>query len=178
MAGLPFAPSAPSLAADGGGPAIRMDDRVLLGAVLAQYLGPLCLDRYIVETVLVDLLDETAGELASGSSSGSGGASGGDGERAAEDAWAASGWALYGTAAATVGASGEPAAVPAVHGVGDCQELGRQQLQQLLDLLAAVLEAEELAALASTCCQVSIHGSCAPPSALGCTCRAFWAHNG
>ena len=36
------------------------------------------------------------------------------------------------------------------------QGLGRQRLQQLLELLAVVLEPEELAALVATSCQVSM----------------------
>jgi hypothetical protein len=62
------------------------------------------------------------------------------------------------------GAAASPAARPHVTAAGpaverDWPELGRQRLGELLRLLAAVLEPEELGALATTCCQA-------------CTCTA------
>ena len=122
-AAAPGWPAAAAAAA--AGPAICIDDRVLLGAVLAQHLGPLCLDQYAVEAVLLPLLDDAAGDLCS-SSAVSYCRSRGPGEASAPPA-----------AAAPTG-----------------QELGRQRLRQLLALLAAVLEAEELSALVVTCCSV------------------------
>lgn len=139
----------------GAGPAIRIDDRVLLGAVLAQHLGPLCFDPYCVEAVLLPLLDDTAGELAgggtniSGKDSEAGSCCGNDAAEGVDEAGGAG--------------AGTGAAVPANGAAenedgGDVPELGRQRLAQLLDLLAAVLEAEELASLATHCCQVGGHG--------------------
>ena len=122
------------------GPAIGIDDRILLAAVLAEHLGPLCFDAYTVEAVLLPLLDDVAGELGGGCSSGS--SSSGRGGGAGMD----------GTATGTGGSSSSSS-----RGGDTCgQELGRQRLQQLLELLAVVLEPEELVALVATSCQVSM----------------------
>ncbi|KAL4425495.1 hypothetical protein ABPG75_009511 [Micractinium tetrahymenae] len=154
----PAMPAMPAGSMHGGrsaGPAICIDERVLLGALLAQHLGPLCFDPYIAEVVLMPLLDDTAGELAGGGTNISGkvgeaGSPGGDG--IPEQAQAA------GEAADAAAEPDAPAAAgPGRGAVGDegvVQELGRARLAQLLELLAAVLEPEEVAALATHCCQV------------------------
>lgn len=166
-AGSSKPPARPGSAQDrpssAGAPAIGMDDRVLLGAVLAQHLGPLCCDQNIVEAALLPWLDDTAGDLcsnpgpavpsrlsfeehgASGQQGGSGiggsGGGGADAEPAAPDAPASS------PAAATASAAAPKQAAEGL-------ELGRQRLAQLLQLLAAVLEPEELSVLVSTVCWV------------------------
>ena len=172
------APLELSAAAHGGGPAgpaIRADERALLGAVLAEHLGPLCFESYAVEAVLVPLLDDVAGELSGGprrraallcsaSAPGSdssdeaasgaadvaaGGPSGLDSEDEAEQEQAEEE-----DEEAAGGGQQRAAGAPA----GEPQELGRRRLGELLSLLAAVLEPEELSALATTCCQVRIRG--------------------
>lgn len=132
-------------------PAINIDDRVLLGAVLAQHLGPLCFDPYAVEAVLLPMLDDTAGELGSGSrhSSSSKRAEGVEtGEPAHHAACPRPGPAggapgnetapasRPGSAAAYAGGS-RGGSIGDDGGSGGCQELGRQQLSQLLELLGA-----------------------------------------
>lgn len=134
------AAAAPAAAA-ATGPAIRRDDRVLLGALLAQHLGPLCMDARLVETELLPLLDDAAGDLSSNA-----------GRR-------------------NHGISGSGAGVGVEEGGGGAasegQQLGRQRLQQLLELLSAVLEPEELSALVATSCSVSIALPCCEPLAVG-----------
>ncbi|KAI7841821.1 hypothetical protein COHA_004350 [Chlorella ohadii] len=148
--------------AGSSGPAIGIDDRILLGAVLAQHLGPLCCDPYVVEAALVPLLDDTAGDLCSspgpaapsrmlfdepeGSGQQQGGGTGGGGAEGRSDAEHAAAEAPAPspvTAPVTVAAAEQPA---------EELELGRQRLSQLLQLLAAVLEPEELSALVCTVC--------------------------
>ncbi len=178
--------------AGSSGPAIGIDDRILLGAVLAQHLGPLCCDPYVVEAALLPLLDDTAGDLCSspgpaapsrmlfdepeggGQQGGSGGTGGGgesgsDAEHAAAEAPAPSPV----TAPVTVAAAEQPA---------EELELGRQRLAQLLQLLAAVLEPEELSALVCTVCSVSHRvvretvwycaSTACPCCVRGCECQA------
>ena len=163
--------------AGAGAPAIGMDDRVLLGAVLAQHLGPLCCDQYIVEAALLPWLDDTAGDLCSspgpavpsrlsfeehggsgqqgGSGTGGSGGGGADAEPASPDAPASS------PAAATASAAAPKQAAEGL-------ELGRQCLAQLLQLLAAVLEPEELSVLVSTVCWVRCNALAGVLRSLSC----------
>lgn len=141
------------------GPAIGIDDRILLAAVLAEHLGPLCFDAYTVEAVLLPLLDDVAGELGGGFNSGTSISGRGAG---AEDM---DGAARGDTSSSRAGGD--------AHG----QELGRQRLQQLLELLAVVLESEELDALVATSCQVSMQPCLLPakrclPAAAGSSRQA------
>lgn len=144
-------PAGPAAGLDGSrlggaapaGPAIRIDDRVLLGAVLAQHLGPMCCDQYLVEAALLPLLDDIAGDLCSSTCAG-----GGRGRGSAGGAAEAGG----GEADAPEAAAAPAPAGPAAGGGSLGQEPGRARLRQLLELLAAVLEPGELAALATGCC--------------------------
>lgn len=147
--------------AGAGVPAIDCDDRVLLGAVLAGHLGPLCCEPYVVEAALLPLLDDVAGDLCSspgqpassrvcydepegGGQQGAGGGSGGSAGAQPEHRSAAQ------EAPSPAAALSEAARRPA-----EGLDLGRQRLAQLLQLLAAVLEPEELSALVTTVCWVS-----------------------
>ncbi|KAL4860036.1 E3 ubiquitin-protein ligase RNF123 [Chlorella vulgaris] len=164
LGGGSWSPAGGSRAAQFGpaaGAAIRMDDRVLLGSVLAEHLGPMCFEPYLVEAVLLPFLDDTAGELSCCSS---GGAAVGSSEDAgskpapAADAEARGGSGSNAAAEAPEAGDGIEAAAAGesrkTWEEGEGLELGRQRLGQLLGLLAAVLEPAELSALAGTCCQV------------------------
>lgn len=162
LPGGSWSPAGGSRAAQFGpaaGVAIRMDDRVLLGSVLAEHLGPMCFEPYLVEAVLLPLLDDTAGELSCCSS---GAAAAGSSEDAgSKPAPAADTEARGGSNAAAEASEAGDGIEAAAAGEsrktweeGEGLELGRQRLGQLLGLLAAVLEPAELSALAGTCCQV------------------------
>jgi len=137
-----------------------MDDRVLLGSILAQHLGPLCFDPYVVEAVLLPLLDDTAGELAGGIKLSLSGSSGDIGAAIAAAAGASTGAAEPGDASPAAAAAGADSGSGSGGGGGGDggdggRELGRRRLAELLDLLAAVLEPVEVSALVSSSCQVS-----------------------
>ena len=112
-------------------PAIGEDDRVLLGSLLAQHLGPLCGDEAVVEAALVPLLDDMAGDLSIDCSAPAAEEGSGSCNDSSDDG------------------NGESA------GCERRLSLGRQRLGRLLELLAVVLEEDELQALVSTTCQVS-----------------------
>ena len=138
--------------AGAAGPAIDINDRVLLGAVLARHVGPLCLDPFVVEAVLLPLMDDTAGDLCSSAASApapwrvaADEPQGGGEEQAAADGGRGPD---AGPAPGSPGAPAQPAER------ADAPELGRQRLAQLLQLLAAVLEPEELSALVCSSCWV------------------------
>lgn len=101
-----------------------------------------------MEAVLLPLLDDTAGDL------------GGGAARAAQPGSEASDDEGEEEGGASTGAASE--------GGGEVPELGRQRLGQLLGLLGAVLEPEELGWLAATCCAVRGRVAGAGPGYASC----------